>query len=116
MIEFAPMTLDEYQHLAARTINPKLTEREMVRHALFGLASEVGEIHGLHQKVYQGHYITVDHLIKEVGDALWMIAELCTAYDIALGEVAETNIEKLRQRYPDGFDEEHSLHRKPNDI
>lgn len=41
------MTLNEYQLLAARTINPALTEDEVEQHALFGLASEVGEVLGL---------------------------------------------------------------------
>ena len=30
--------------------------------------------------------------------------------------VMQTNIDKLRARYPDGFDAEHSLHRRANDI
>lgn len=31
-------------------------------------------------------------------------------------EACHSSIEKLRARYPDGFDADHSLHRQPGDI
>ena len=37
-------------------------------------------------------------LSKELGDAMWMIAELCTVYGLDLGEVMAENIEKLTDR------------------
>lgn len=33
-----------------------------------------------------------------------------------LEDIFKMNIEKLRARYPDGFDADHSLHRQPGDI
>jgi len=110
------MTLNDYQTLAARTINPKLTGPEIESHAVHGLASEVGELHGIYQKSYQGHLFDTDHLKMEIGDVLWMIAELCTAYDWDLDYIAQLNIDKLKARYPYGFDADHSLHRKEGDI
>lgn len=110
------MSLDEYQHLAARTISENLLPFEIESHALHGITSEVGEIHGLFQKVYQGHQINKEHLKKELGDLLWFIAEYCTACDWSLEHIARMNIEKLMARYPDGFDAERSLHRKEGDI
>lgn len=109
-------SMDLYQELAARTINTELTDDQKVHHALHGIAGEVGEIHSLYQKVYQGHKIDAVHLFKEVGDLMWFIAELCTAYGISLNYVAEMNIEKLKARYPEGFKAEQSLHRKAGDI
>jgi hypothetical protein len=47
---------------------------------------------------------------------MWMIAEACEACGFSLDDVMETNINKLKARYPDGFDAEHSLHRKAGDI
>ena len=105
------MTLSEYQEKAARTINQKLTEEKMLRHALFGLTAEVGEITGLFQKQLQGHPLLLEHLEKEIGDVLWMVAELCTALSLDMEEVAEANIEKLKKRYPEGFTTENSIHR-----
>ena len=105
-----------YQQLAKRTVNSSLSKPEMVLHSLHGMSGEVGEIHSLYQKVYQGHSMDEEHLKKEVGDLMWFIAEFCTANDFALSEIMEMNIEKLKARFPEGFDVEHSLHRKEGDV
>lgn len=110
------MEMNEYQILASRTINKDLHPTQIKRHALHGMVGEVGEIHSLYQKVFQGHAFDRQHLKKEIGDLLWFIAELCTAYDFTMSDVADSNIEKLRQRYPEGFDCDKSLHRKEGDI
>ena len=110
------MTLNEYQELAARTINPKLTPYQKEFHALTGLVAEVGELHSIYQKELQGHKFNEEHLLKECGDILWMLAELLTAGGRTLDDVARMNIDKLKARYPDGFDAEHSLHRGADDI
>ena len=110
------MTLNEYQELAARTINIALTEWGQTEHALFGIASETGELLGLYQKSMQGHEFNDEHMLKECGDILWMLAEILTARRHTLEEVAQMNIDKLKARYPDGFDTENSLHRKVNDV
>jgi NTP pyrophosphatase (non-canonical NTP hydrolase) len=111
------MTGSEYQGLAARTINKKLTLLGQRNHALFGLVGEVGELYSLYQKEYQGHgEPDRDHVLKEVGDCLWMIAEFLTSQGFSLDDCMETNIEKLKKRYPEGFDAEHSLHRAEGDI
>lgn len=106
------MRFDEYQRLARRTQNPDLTDAQRLHHALHGLASEVGEIHGLFQKFYQGHEIDDEELVKELGDLLWFVAELADARAWCLGVVAERNILKLERRYPGGFDSERSIHRQ----
>ncbi len=110
------MQMNEYQALAARTIRKDLYPEQMLHHALHGLAGEVGEIHSLFQKEYQGHPFDPDHLKKETGDALWMISEICTAMGWTLEEVAQGNIDKLLARFPAGFEVEKSLHRKEGDI
>lgn len=112
------MTPNEYQKLAMRTCNFQHDDRydDMVCHAVFGLTSEAGEVAGLFQKWYQGHELDEEHLMKEIGDCLWMIAELCTAYGFSLEYVMQLNIDKLRARYPDGFDTEKSLHRAEGDV
>lgn len=108
-------TFDEYQELARRTQNPNLTITDRRLHALHGLAAEVGEIHSLYQKAYQGHAILRESLLKEIGDLLWFIAELCDVENAFMSDVAWANIDKLRERYPDGFSAEKSLHRKEGD-
>ena len=110
------MEAREYQELAARTINKTLHDYEVEQHALHGMASEIGELHGLYQKAYQGHEFDEEHAQKELGDLLWFVAEYCTAMDWDLGLIMMKNIAKLAARYPDGFKEEDSLNREEGDI
>lgn len=110
------MNFDEYQALARRTQNGNLSAGEKERHALHGMAGEVGEIHGLFQKVYQGHALDIDRVKSELGDLMWFMAELADSRGFTLGEAAEHNIDKLRARYPEGFDADKSLHRAAGDL
>lgn len=64
----------------------------------------------------QGHALDRDGLIKELGDVAWYLAETATALDIGLDEVLERNIEKLKNRYPEGFSAEKSQHRQAGDV
>lgn len=106
------MIMKEYQEMARRTQNPDLSPRDQLEHALWGLSAEVGEVMGLHQKTHQGHAMDASALRKEIGDVLWMIAELCDVYGFDMGVIAEENILKLRKRYKNWFSVEESLHRE----
>lgn len=111
------MTGNEYQRLAARTFDFHIDQKDdMLRHAVFGLTSEAGEVAGILQKVYQGHDFDREHMLKELGDCLWFIAEACEVLEAGMSEVMSMNISKLRERYPEGFDPERSLNRKPEDV
>lgn len=110
------MEMNKYQQAAARTIRPGISCVEKVFHALHGMVSEIGELHGLYQKVYQGHTLDEEHAKKELGDLLWFIAEYCTAQGWTLEEIAQKNIDKLIARYPQGFESERSIHRQEGDI
>ena len=85
-------------------------------HALHGMVGEVGELNSLYQKVFQGHAFDEDHAMSELGDLLWFIAEYCTAMEWELDVVAQKNINKLKARYPEGFNINKSLHRAEGDI
>ena len=110
------MELNEYQKKAQKFINKNLNDEEVRAHSMLGLCSEVGELQGLFQKKLQGHGLNEIHVKKELGDVLWFVAEVATAYEWDLNEIAEMNIEKLEARYPNGFEVEKSLHRKAGDI
>lgn len=110
------MTGIEYQALAMRTCNISDDWANKLSHAVYGLASEAGEVAGLLQKVYQGHSFDKTHMKKELGDCLWMIAEACDALGFTLDDVMQTNIDKLIARYPEGFDPDRSINRAEGDI
>lgn len=108
------MNFDEYQELARRTQSEEMTDNDKLYHALFGLCSEVGEIHSVLQHFYQGQREEEGwkaKIAEEAGDLLWFHSELCDALHISMDDVARNNIRKLRDRYPEGFDPERSAHR-----
>ncbi len=106
------MTLNEYQQAARRTQNALLAKRDRVEHALWGMCSEVGEIHGIYQKVHQGHKFDKAAVSEELGDLLWFIAELSDELGISLEGIAEDNIAKLKVRYPEKFSTRDSIERR----
>ena len=117
-IDETTVTIDAstYQQTAARTINKDLYPEEIEMHALHGMAGEIGELHSLYQKAFQGHKFDEEHAKKELGDLLWFIAEYCTVMNWDLADVMLTNLGKLAARFPDGFEAEKSLNRDPKDI
>lgn len=110
------LTVNDYQKLAARTINQDLAPLGRERHALHGMVGEIGELHSIYQKYYQGHKIDDEHLQKELGDLCWFIAEYCTAKGWSMEVIMQMNIDKLKERYPDGFSKDRSLHRAAGDV
>lgn len=110
------MRANEYQELASRTINKNLNNEQVENHALHGMVGEIGELNSIYQKMYQGHIPDTNHMKKELGDLLWFIAEYCTAMGWNLSDVMQMNIDKLKARYPEGFETDKSLHRREGDI
>lgn len=106
------MTFADYQTLARRTQNKELAKSEKREHALMGLMSEVGEIASIYQKRHQGHSVVTSEVALELGDLLWFVSELCDVLGYDMETVAKWNIDKLRRRYPEGFDAERSLNRE----
>ena len=110
------MVLNEYQELAQRTSNTK-TRSDKIENGLLGLFGEGGECADIFKKyMFQGHEFDRDHMLKEAGDILWYVAELVSGLGTTLELVAQMNIDKLKVRYPDGFDPDKSMNRQEGDI
>ncbi|NLY46839.1 MAG: nucleoside triphosphate pyrophosphohydrolase family protein [Tissierella sp.] len=108
------MNFKEYQKLAQRTSNTKHREDKLAN-GLMGLNGEAGEaIDILKKYYYQGHELDKDKLRNELGDVLWYIAETCVGLGTTLEDIAKGNIDKLKKRYPEGFEADKSIHRKSN--
>ena len=106
------MTINEYQNLAMTTLNPELNRKDVLINGVMGLCGESGEAIDIVKKwLAQGHELDKDKLIKELGDIAWYLAETAYALDVPLEDVLQSNIDKLKRRYPEGFDLEKSIHR-----
>ncbi len=106
------MTVNEYQKLAMTTLNPELDKKDVLINGVMGLCGESGEAIDIVKKwLAQGHDLDRAKLAKELGDIAWYLAETATALDLQLEDVFAANIEKLKKRYPEGFDSERSIHR-----
>ena len=106
------MTINEYQKLAMKTLNPELSEKDVLINGVMGLCGESGEAIDIVKKwLAQGHELDKEKLAKELGDICWYLAETATALGYSLEDIMSANIEKLRKRYPEGFDSERSIHR-----
>jgi len=85
-----------------------------------GLAAESGEFLEIVKKmVFQGKPWNDDnreHLIIELGDVMWYVANACIALDISFDDVIRGNVKKLEKRYPGGsFSVDKSENRKAGD-
>ena len=110
------MTINEYQRLAMTTLNPSLSKKDVLINGVMGLCGEAGEAIDIVKKyLAQGHELDREKLMKELGDVAWYLAETAYALDADLESVLQGNIDKLRSRYPQGFQTAHSIHRKEED-
>ena len=106
------MTANEYQKQALTTLNPALSRKDVLINGVMGLCGESGEAIDLVKKhLHQGHELDRDGLKKELGDIAWYLAETAWALDLSLEEILQSNLDKLKARYPEGFDSEKSIHR-----
>ena len=85
-----------------------------------GINAEGGEFLEIIKKmVFQGKPWNEDnreHLIIELGDIMWYVAQATQSLGISMEEVLDTNIRKLSKRYPEGtFDSYYSENRKAGD-
>lgn len=124
------MTGNEYQQLAMRTNDKKNTLRltetmynnsavsvAQLINGVLGLTGEAGEVSDLVKKgVFHEKGIDLEHLKKELGDCAWYLAMICDACGFTLDDVMQTNIDKLKARYPEGFDTYRANNRAEGDI
>jgi len=77
-----------------------------------GLNGEAGEAIEIAKKnMFQGHELDFDKISEEIGDCLWYLSECAYAMGKSLDDIAKENLNKLQERYPDGFTEEDSINR-----
>ncbi len=112
------LTTEAYQNKVAERFNDVNTLR--LTHAGMGLVTEAAEfIDVLKKYSMYGKEIDIHNLAEELGDCQWYLAvaidTLANLMGITANELDEkikqTNIAKLKSRYPEKFNEYHAINR-----
>ena len=89
-----------------------MTKPNKLANFSMGLAGEAGElVDNLKKHLYQGHEINIEKITSEAGDLTWYLCNILNIFNISLSSVMDQNIEKLKKRYPSGFDKNRSVNR-----
>lgn len=115
------MTNNDYQQKALlykAVSNFNITgENTRLLEGVMGMAGEAGEcVELLKKHLFQGHDLDREHMAKEIGDVAWYVALAADALGFTLDDILQMNIEKISGRYPDGYDDDRSIYRNPEDI
>nr|DAW27506.1 MAG TPA: NTP-PPase-like protein [Caudoviricetes sp.] len=135
------MNANKYQKLAMRTNDGKASDRLIwkmheydmkfsseqsnkesvdiggIFNACLGLSGEVGEFNDMIKKwVFHEKELDMEHAKKEAGDILWYVVMLCESFGWNMEEIMQMNVDKLKARYPEGFDVERANHRAEGDV
>ena len=88
------------------SLNGKGANIERLLTAAVGISAEGGEFMEIVKKmVFQGKPYNDDnreHLIIELGDVMWYVANACIALGVDFDDVVKGNVKKLEKRYPGG--------------
>lgn len=106
------MQANEFQQEVMRTFNKDLPENEALAMVGMGLAGEAGEVVDELKKVlFHKKTFNKEKVIEELSDILWYCGALAELLGTNLEAVFDINSDKLRKRYPSGFDAEKSNNR-----
>jgi len=106
------MDLQTYQKQAARTLRRLFNEQEDIQHMLFGMMTELGELVDTYKKHYAyGKELDMINVMEEMGDIMWYWANMCNITGINAEASLQVNIDKLKARYPEKFNEELAVNR-----
>lgn len=135
------MNANKYQKLAMRTNDGKASDRLIgkmqeydmkfsseqsnkesvdiggIFNACLGMSGEVGEFNDMIKKwVFHEKNLDMEHAKKEAGDILWYVVMLCESFGWNMEEIMQMNVDKLKARYPEGFDVERANNRAEGDV
>jgi NTP pyrophosphatase (non-canonical NTP hydrolase) len=97
------VNFNDYQKRAITTNLAKDNQLQELMQQVLGLGDEAGEVQALFKKWIRDNNADITKLdtknvAKELGDILWYIAVVAHDLGIALDDVANINLEKLRSR------------------
>ncbi len=98
------MELNEYQEICKRT-SKKFESRELeIATWGLGVVGEAGDVASCIKKTFaHKNDATKDGIRENIGDMLWYAAMICNFFGWKLEDCLQGNVEKLKERYPNGF-------------
>jgi NTP pyrophosphatase (non-canonical NTP hydrolase) len=105
MEEKIEISLREYQSLCQKTAKGFDDKKTALSNWGLGVAGEAGDLAGCIKKtLFHGNDQTLG-IRENIGDTMWYLAMICNTMDWNLEDILKENIEKLKARYPQGFNE-----------
>jgi NTP pyrophosphatase (non-canonical NTP hydrolase) len=111
------MDIKTYREKIKRTHSPEVAipkEKFRLLQAVVGVSTEAGELLDSAKKnVFQHRKLDKTNMKEELGDLMHYISILLNELDLKLEDVLQTNIDKLNERYADGYSASASSNRNP---
>lgn len=104
------MKIELYQKKSSRTMK---IDDSTVQHCCLGISGEAGEVIDLIKKsIYYNKTLDRAKVTEELGDLMFYIVNLASALDIRMDTVLRMNVDKLYERFPNGFSKKEAIERK----
>ena len=101
------LNINDYQKFAAKGIRKESDGKNLIVGFALGLGGESGEVlDDIKKREYHGRNISIEHTAEELGDVMWYVANIATQLGFSLEDILINNICKLRDRYPELYEEE----------
>lgn len=106
------MEIQEYQEKSSRTLSILDSNISDNIHMSLGLITESAEIADVFKKkLAYNKEIDWINIKEEVGDLMFYIANICNINGWDLRDILDTNIAKLKVRYPDKYTDDKAINR-----
>ncbi|MBU0648330.1 nucleoside triphosphate pyrophosphohydrolase family protein [Patescibacteria group bacterium] len=97
------MNLKDYQNLCKRTTQDYGSRKEEILMWGLGIAGEAADTASCIKKTYGHDNDQILGIKENLGDTMWYIAMICNFFGWNMEDVCQENIDKLKKRYPQGF-------------
>lgn len=106
------MEIQEYQEKSSRTLSILDSNISDNIHMSLGLTTESAEIADVFKKkLAYNKEIDWVNIKEEVGDLMFYVANICNINGWDLRDILDTNIAKLKVRYPDKYTDDKAINR-----
>ena len=106
------MNIFEYSEEIKRTCPHLESEFNDQLHMVIGISTEANELLDTYKKKFAyNKELDKTNIAEEMGDIFWYTINLCNMFDINPEDIFDTNIKKLRARYPEKFTQENAINR-----